>query len=150
MPSVQLSRAEFAQRVRERFYDPTFAAVGVEIERIIEVAWKNYVEYHKSPRTRAAGRGFSDPKFLLPLEWLEARAAVARAEARQKRARGNARILLINGSSRSDQTCPGEMSKTFRLAKVAEEIFTAVKGFEVDLLDLSTLASEYGRVIYPC
>src|SRR5438132_10137590 len=24
------------------------------------------------------------------------------------------------------------------------------KGFEVDLLDLSRLASEYGRVIYPC
>ena len=150
MPSVALTRDEFSKRFHERFYDPSFAAVSAEIERIIDVAWKNYTEYHKSPRTRAAGARFSDPKFLLPIEWLETRDAVARAQSRQAKRRGTSRILLINGSSRSDQTCPGEMSKTYRLAKLAEEVIAAAKGFAVDLLDLSKLASEYGRVIYPC
>jgi multimeric flavodoxin WrbA len=42
------------------------------------------------------------------------------------------------------------MSKTFRLTKTAEEIFSASAGLEVDLLDLSVLVAEYGRVIYPC
>ena len=150
MPSVQLTKEEFSRRFRERFYDPTFSAVAPEIERVIAVAWKNYIEYHKNPRTRRAGAGFSDPDFSLPLEWLEARRAILQAERRQKNRKSNSRILLINGSTRSDQTCPGEMSKTFRLTKMAQEVISAEKGFEVDLLDLSRLASEYGRIIYPC
>jgi multimeric flavodoxin WrbA len=60
------------------------------------------------------------------------------------------RILLINGSSRSDQTCPGEMSKTYRLAMLAKRVIERARGFDVELLDLSLLASEYGRKIYPC
>ena len=149
-PSAQLSREEFSKRARERFYDPSFAAVASEIDSIIEVAWKNYSEYHKSPRTRRAGAAFSDPDFCLPVEWLETRNAIQQAEKRQKSARSNSRILLINGSSRSEHTCPGEMSKTLRLVKMAEEVIVGEKGFEVDLLDLSKLASEYGRIIYPC
>jgi multimeric flavodoxin WrbA len=149
-PPVQLSREEFSKGARERFYDPDFAAVAPEIEKIIEGAWKNYTEYHKSPRTRRAGAGFSDPDFQLPVEWLETRKAIELAEKRQRNPRSNARILLVNGSSRSEHTCPGEMSKTFRLAKMAEEVIISEKGFEADLLDLSRLASEYGRVIYPC
>jgi multimeric flavodoxin WrbA len=150
MPSVQLTKEEFAKRARERFYDPTFASVAAQIDSIIEVAWKNYSEYHKSPRTRPAGAGFSDPHFPLPIEWLEARGAIQAAQRSWKNPRSKTRILLINGSTRSNQTCPGEMSKTFRLAKIAEKVMAAEKGFEVDLLDLSRLASEYGRVIYPC
>jgi len=149
-PSAQLSREEFSKRARERFYDPSFAAAASEIDRIIEVAWKNYSEYHKSPRTRRAGAGFSDPDFSLPIEWLETRSAIQQAEKRWKSPRSNSRILLINGSSRSEHTCPGEMSKTLRLVQMAEEVIAGAKGFEVDLLDLSKLASEYGRIIYPC
>ena len=150
MPSVQLTKAEFAKRVRERFYDPTFASVASEIDRVIEVAWQNYFEYHKSPRTRPAGAGFSDPQFRLPIEWLETRKAVQAAEKAWSNPKSKTRILLINGSTRSNQTCPGETSKTFRLTKIAEEVIAVEKGFEVELLDLSKLASEYGRVIYPC
>ncbi|HEX5607034.1 MAG TPA: flavodoxin family protein, partial [Candidatus Binatia bacterium] len=149
-PSVQLSWEEFSRRVRERFYDPSFSAVSREIDAIIDIAWKNYTEYHKSPRKQPAGAGFSDPKFELPIEWLQTRKAIRQAQNRQKNPRSNSRVLLINGSTRSDQTCPGEMSKTYRLVKMAEEIITVEKGFEVDLLDLSRLASEYGRIIYPC
>ncbi len=114
------------------------------------MAWKNYIEYHRNPRKRRAGRGFSDPEFPLPIEWLETRKAIQQAEKRQKIPKSNSRILLINGSTRSDQTCPGEMSKTFRLAKIAEKLISGNRGFEVDFLDLSRLASEYGRIIYPC
>jgi len=149
-PSVQLAKEEFFRRARERFYDPTFAAVTPQIENVLEVAWRNYAEYHKSPRTRKAGTRFSDPEFPLAVEWLETRKAIAQAAKRQKSPGSKSRILLINGSTRSDQTCPGEMSKTFRLTKMAEEVVLGAKGFDVDLLDLSRLASEYGRIIYPC
>jgi multimeric flavodoxin WrbA len=150
MPSVQLSRAEFERRFFERFYDPAFDAVRDELAEVAGVAWQNYVEYHKSPRTRRAGRGFRVPAFELPVEWLETRARIHAAEREQKRPGSRSRILLINGSSRSDQTCPGEVSKTYRLAKLAERAIERERGFEVDFLDLSRLASEYGRTILPC
>ena len=150
MPSVQLSKAEFTERLRGRFYDPAFAEVSEEIERIIEKAWEGYDKYRKNPRTQSAGRGFADPDFKLPIEWLETRTAILSAERRQKNRKAPSRILLINGSSRSDQSCPGEMSKTFRLVTMAKEVIAKARGFEVDLLDLSRLTSEYGRVIYPC
>ena len=150
MPSVQLSKAEFTDRLRGRFYDPAFAEVAEEIERIIEKAWEGYDKYRKNPRTQSAGRGFADPDFKLPIEWLETRTAILSAERRQKHHKAPSRILLINGSSRSDQSCPGEMSKTFRLVTMAKEVIAKARGFEVDLLDLSRLTSEYGRVIYPC
>ncbi|HVR18013.1 MAG TPA: hypothetical protein VMS25_16760, partial [Candidatus Limnocylindrales bacterium] len=44
MPSVQLKKGEFFERARARFYDLTFTAVAPEIEKIIEVAWKNYTD----------------------------------------------------------------------------------------------------------
>ena len=99
MPSAQLAKEEFSKRARERFYDPTFTAVTAEIDRIIDVAWKNYTEHHKSPRTRRAGRGFNDPEFLLPIEWLETRKAIQQATKRQRNPKSNSRILLINGST---------------------------------------------------
>jgi multimeric flavodoxin WrbA len=150
MPSVQLSRDEFARRLRQRFYDPAFDALGPEIEKIIEAAWNSYEEYRKSPRTHPAGPGFADPDYELPDEWREASRHVQEAERRQKDPASPSRILLINGAARSEHTCPGEMSKTFRLVTVAREIMAAEPGFEIELLDLSRLASEYGRVIHPC
>jgi multimeric flavodoxin WrbA len=150
MESVQLSRAEFRRRFLERFWDPGFEAVASELDKIADVAWTNYVEYHKSPRTRRAGRGFADPDFELPLEWLATRAKVHAAGREQRRRSGPSRFLVINGSSRNDQTCPGEMSKTYRLAKIAQRAIERLPRCEVDFLDLSHLSAEYGRVIHPC
>jgi multimeric flavodoxin WrbA len=150
MPSVQLDQQEFKKRFLERFYDPDFERVKTELDRIADVAWKTYDEYHKSPRTRKAGPGFAEPEFELPIEWLAAREAVQAAERQQKNPKSPSRILLVNGSTRSEHTCPGEMSKTFRLVTVAREVIEREPGFEVDLIDLSRLASEFGRVIYPC
>ena len=41
------------------------------------------------------------------------------------------------------------MSKTWRMVKLAEPCFHDM-GFDVDILDLSRLSSEYGRQIHPC
>jgi len=150
MESVELSRAEFLRRFRERFYDPDFGPAEKALGELGEIAWKNYIDYHKSPRTKRAGRGFADPEQELPLEWLAARKRIREAERRQRSARSPSRILIVNASSRSDQTCPGEMSKTYRLAKIAQRTVERERRFEVDFLDLSRLASEYGRVIFPC
>ncbi len=80
---------------------------------------------------------------------IRARDAIREAARRQSDAQGPRRVLLICSSSRSDETCPGEMSKTFRLVKIAEATLLEA-GVEVDLLDLSHLASEFGRRILPC
>jgi len=122
MPSAQLTKAEFTERMRNRFYDPAFAKLRPQIETIVEAAWEAYDEYRKSPRTHRAGPGFADPSFQLPIEWLETRRAIRSAERRQKHVSSPSRILVVNASSRSEHTCPGEMSKTFRLASIAERI----------------------------
>lgn len=150
MPGVELDRAEFERRLRRRFYDPAFETKEAEIEAIVETAFQAYKENRKAPRTHKAGAGYADPDYDLSDEWRAASAAVAAAERQQKQPGGRSRILLINGSSRSDQTCPGEMSKSYRLAQIARAIFDHARDVEADFLDLSHLASEYGRVIYPC
>jgi multimeric flavodoxin WrbA len=150
MESVQLTEQEFRNRFLQHFYDPAFDAVSNELNSVMAVAWKAYVEYHKSPRTTKAGSEFADPEFQLPIEWLETRKRIKDAERTQQNPNSPSRILLINGSARSDQTCPGEVSKTYRLTQIAKETIQHQPNFEVDFLDLSRLASEYGRVIYPC
>jgi len=149
MPGVHLTREEFTARLRERFYDPAFASLRGEIERLLDTAWDGYDSYRKSPRRKRAGPDFADPTYELPVEWLETREAVRAAEKRQKDPTSPSRILIVNGSSRTNQSCPGEMSKTYRLALLAQEII-AGGGTEVDFLDLSVLTSEYGRHIHPC
>src|SRR5215472_2557874 len=150
MPDVQLTKEQFAQRFRDRFFDPDFADADKEIARLIDLAWINYDEYHKNPRKVKAGPEFADPEYMLPVEWLATRKAIKEAEERRADPKAPARILLVNGSSRSDQSCPGEMSKTWRLVEMARDLVQKEEGFEVDIIDLSRLTSEYGRVIYPC
>ena len=55
MPSVQLTKEEFAKRARERFYDPTFASVASEIDRIIELAVEKL--FRIPPKPAQATRG---------------------------------------------------------------------------------------------
>ena len=149
MPSVELSREEFEKRYRSRFADPAFEALQRELEAIIEAAWDGYSNSRKAPVTRKAGPGFADPAYDISVDWLAAREAILTAQRRHDAADQTPRILLINGSSRSDQTCPGEMSKTWRLVKIAEPVFQEM-GFAVEILDLSRLASEFGKQIHPC
>ena len=150
MPDVQLSKEEFSQRFRNRFFDPAFEGNEAALAAIIETAWDGYDVYRKNPRKARAGEGFSRPDANLPVEWLETRASIMVAEARQKDPASPSCILLINGSMRSDQSCPGEMSKSWRLLTLAKEVIEKQKNFEIEVLDLSLLTSQYGRLIHPC
>jgi multimeric flavodoxin WrbA len=150
MPSPRLGEAEFKKRFLDQFIDPAFAPLAGDLERIADAAWDAYSGSRKSPHTRKAGADFADPEYDLATEWLEARAAIQAAAARQAEANGPARILLINCSSRSEHTCPSEMSKSWRLTELAREVFEAEANVELETLDLSRLASEYGRNIHPC
>ncbi len=149
MPPVKLSRAEFERRYRARFIDPVFAPLKRELDAIVGAAWDAYANSRKAPLTRKAGPGFSDPDYEIAVDWLAAREKILEAQRAHDAAEGKRNILLINGAPRSEQTCPGESSKTWRLVKLAEQVFSEM-GFAVTLLDLSRLTSEYGRQIHPC
>lgn len=142
-----LPRAEFARRFRETFHDPRFGAS--DLDPLVEIAWRNFNDARKSPQTRKAGRGFADPGYELSVEWLAAREQIRLAARRHAQRSTPTRVLLICAAARNDKTCPGEMSKTYRLVQVAKRALTA-RRCDVDLLDLSELASGYKRTIHPC
>jgi multimeric flavodoxin WrbA len=149
MPSPRLDRAAFEARFRAQFTDPAFAPLEAELGRIAAAAWDAYSDSRKSPHTRRAGEGFADPEYELSVDWLAARDAIEAAQRRHEDGARPGRILLVNGSSRSEHTCPGEMSKSWRLVELARAAVLEA-GMEAELLDLSRLASEYGRAIHPC
>jgi multimeric flavodoxin WrbA len=149
MPPVKLPREEFESRYRSQFVDPVFAPLQRELDAIVDAAWDAYSHSRKAPLTRRAGAGFADPDYDLAVDWLEARAAVLAAQRRHDDAAEPLRVLVINGSARSEHTCPGEMSKTWRLVELAERTLIDMD-FAVDILDLSRLASEFGKTIHPC
>jgi multimeric flavodoxin WrbA len=150
MPSPQLEEAEFKRRFKSQFQDTAFKSLRRELESVAGAAWTAYDEGNKSPRTRKAGPGFADPEYELSADWLKAQDDIRRAQQRHDDPAGPLRILLINGSSRSEHSCPGEMSKSWRLLQIAREIVAAEAGFAIECLDLSRVASEYGRRIHPC
>ena len=144
-----LPRDEFGRRFRGQFVDPAFQVEGEALARIEEIAWHGYSEGRKAPLTRKAGPGFADPDYDLSVDWIEARDRIDRAQAAWAAPTTRTRALVICGSPRNDGTCPGEMSKTFRLAGLVKEVLAA-SAMDVDFLDLSLLTSEYGRKIHPC
>ncbi len=150
MPSPQLAEAEFKRRYNDQFFDPAFRAVQVDLDKIADIAWDAYDQSRKSPVTQKAGPGFSNAKYDLSVNWIAAHEAVKAAQLRHDDKKQTPRILLINGSSRSEHSCPGEMSKSFRLIEIAQQVIETEFKVKVDILDLSRLASEYGRNIHPC
>lgn len=149
MPPVKLSREAFERRYKSQFVDPAFTPLQRELDAIVGAAWDAYSHARKAPVTRKAGPGFSDPDYDIAIDWLDARAQILAAQRRHDDADETPRMLIINGSARSEHTCPGEMSKTWRLVKLAESVFNEM-GFAADILDLSRLASEFGKKIHPC
>jgi multimeric flavodoxin WrbA len=149
MPPVKLDRAEFERRYKSSFADPAFDPLERELRAIAAAAWDAYSNSRKAPHTRKAGPGFADPDYDLSVDWLAARDAIAAARRRHEDPAETPRILLINGSARSEHTCPGEMSKTWRLVELAQRTIND-RGFRTDVLDLSRTASEFGKTIHPC
>ena len=144
-----LAREAFRERFEANFYDPAFDGERDAIGRLEAIAWHNYCDARKSPRTEKAGPGFADPDYDLSIEWKRARDRLIEADKLQKDRATPSRVLIVCGSPRNDGTCPGEVSKTWRLATLAREVLDP-EGFETDLLDLSLLSSGYRYHIHPC
>ena len=144
-----LARGEFAIRFRERFTDPAFRDEDAALARIEEIAWQAFDEGRKAPVTAKAGPGYADPDHDLSVEWSATRARLDVAAETWADPKTNTRALVICGSPRNDGTCPGEISKSFRLAGLVSEVLGEA-GLEVDFLDLSLVTSEFGRTIHPC
>jgi multimeric flavodoxin WrbA len=144
-----LGRDDFRRRFEQRFVDPAFDREREAIGRLEAIAWQAYHDGRKAPQTRPAGAGFSDPSYETSVEWLATRERLQAAERRWHDPQAPTRVLLVCGSARNDATCPGEMSKTFRLLQLARAVL-AEGGVEVQTLDLSLMNSEYERRIHPC
>jgi len=144
-----LERTEFEVRFRQSFVDPAFRAEDAAIDRLEAIAWDAYREGRKAPITRRAGPGYADPDYQLSVEWIETKERLERAQQVWADPATRTRALVICGSPRNDGTCPGEISKTFRLAGLVREELVQAQ-LEVDFLDLSHVTSEYGRKIHPC
>ena len=149
MEPTTLNEGEFRRRFLSQFTDPAFDSLQAELGKVAGAAWDGYHAGRKSPRTQKAGEGFTDPNYDLAADWIAAKAAIDQAQREHDDKSEPPCILIVNCSSRSENTCPGEMSKSWRLLKIAQEI-CGVDGTLVRTLDLSRLASEYGRNIHPC
>lgn len=149
-PDPHLGEAEFKRRFLAQYVDPAFDSLRGELDRVANVAWDAYKNARKAPRTRKAGAEFEDPNYDLSVDWIAARDAINAARHRHEDRSGPARILLISCSSRSEHTCPGEVSKSYRLMEIAREVFASKHGVQCEVLELSRLAAEYGRHIHPC
>lgn len=147
--TAMLDRNEFHLRFQQSFGHPAYERVEEALAKVEEVAWDNYIHEHKLAHTEKAGPGFADPDYDLSVEWRATRDRLLAAQRRQLDPATPSRVLLICGADRNDGSCPGEMSKTFRLTQIASETLTQA-GIEVDLLDLSRLISDYDRHIHPC
>ncbi|ADP16271.1 NADPH-dependent FMN reductase [Achromobacter xylosoxidans A8] len=144
-----LTREEFRLRFMRRFYDPAFLVEREALERLETIAWNAYEEGRKSPVTVKAGAGYADPDYDLSVEWKETRDRLERAAVAQRDPGTASRVLVVVGAARNDGTCPGEVSKSWRLAGIVlSELQTA--GMQTDMLDLSRLTSEYQYQIHPC
>jgi multimeric flavodoxin WrbA len=150
MPSPKLARDEFCRRYLQQFVDPAFHPIRHHLEQAAAIAWQAYSDARKAPLTRKAGPGFSDPSYDLAVDWIGARDAILDAKRRHDDPSSLPKLLLINCSPRSEHTCPGEMSKTWRLIEIACASIQRRHPCEIEILDLSRVTSEYGRHIHPC
>ena len=146
---AELDREAFSVRFHASFIDPAFRTEDKSIARLEEIAWQAYSEGRKAPITQKAGSRYADPDYDLSSEWVATKQRIDEAQLRWAKPASPSRVLLICGSARNDGTCPGEMSKSFRLLGLAREVLQQAS-IEVDVLDLSLLTSEYGRKIFPC
>jgi multimeric flavodoxin WrbA len=145
----KLERQEFTKRFNNSFYDPWFDKLRDKISDLEEIAWQAYLAGRKAPRTIKAGPDYQDPNYDLSVEWIAAKGAIDEAQSLHEDPSQPSRVLIICASDRNDQTCPGEISKSYRLTKIAEEEFKK-EGMETEILNLSKMTSEIGKVIYPC
>lgn len=147
--SAPHAREVFRERFLAGFADPAFDAEQPALTRLEAIAWAAYREGRKAPRTVKAGSEFADPQYELSAEWLATRDRLRQARREWEDPAGEPRALLVLGSPRNDGTCPGEISKTFRLTEIAAVALERA-GIRAEVLDLSRVTSDYRRQIHPC
>jgi hypothetical protein len=146
MPSPKLDEAEFRQRYLAQFVDPAFEPLRSQLEDITSVAWDAYKDSRKSPHTRRAGSRYTDPDYELSVDWIAAKQAIDEAHAHYERpdpCASHPDHQRVNA-----HTCPGEESRSYRMAKLAKATVEEKGG--IDVLSLYRLAAEYGRHNHPC
>ncbi len=144
-----LDHTAFSARFRASFIDAAFRAEDAAISRLEEIAWGAYIEGRKAPFTQKAGAGYADPDYALSTEWVATKRRLQAAQLHWEDPASTSRVLLICSSARNDGTCPGEISKTFRLTGLMRDVL-AQAHIQADVLDLSLVTSDYGRHIHPC
>jgi hypothetical protein len=115
------TREEFGKRFRARSSTPPSSRSRRRSGGWKRSPWKAYDEGRKAPVTRKAGPEFEDPDYDLSVEWYEASRKLQDAQRRWSDARRRRRCWWSAVPPRNDGTCPGEVSKTWRLAKIAQE-----------------------------
>ncbi|WP_152385195.1 flavodoxin family protein [Achromobacter mucicolens] len=145
----KLPRDTFRLRFMRRFYDPAFKVEAQALDRLEAIAWDAYENGRKAPVTAKAGQGYADPDYDLSVEWKDAHDRLARSAQVQRDPATRSRVLVVVGAARNDGTCPGEVSKTWRLSRIVREELESA-GVHADMLDLSRLTSEYQYLIHPC
>lgn len=147
----KISREEFEKRYLNQFEGDEFEPMKAEIQKLCDIAYDSYSTGKKAPYTAKAGPGYQDPNYDLNVHWIAADKALREAEE-VHRTSDIPIILIVNGSDRNANTCPGEISKTSRLVEVAKNLLEK-KGpaqVKVEVLDLNVMTAEFGKTIYPC
>ncbi len=144
-----IPREQFSTRFKASFADPAFDAESAAINRLETIAWLAYEDGRKAPHTQTAGPGYADPSYQLSSEWVATKQRLEAAQKLWAKPETRSRVLVVCGSARNDGTCPGEISKSFRLTGWIKEVLTAAD-IEPDVLDLSRITSDYGLHIHPC
>jgi multimeric flavodoxin WrbA len=146
---AMLARDAFHERFVQSFFDPAYRAEDAAIARLEAIAWDAYQQGRKAPVTHKAGPGFADPDYDLSDQWRATRDRLIAAQQAWSQPSTPSHVLLVCGAARNDGSCPGEISKTWRLTQIALEVLRA-DGLDVEVLDLSRLTSDYSRHIHPC
>ena len=116
---LPLERAAFSTRFRASFIDPAFRTEEAALARLEDIAWLAYTEGRKAPFTQKAGPGYADPDYDLSVEWIATKHSIDQAQLHWADPTTPSRVLLVCGSARNDGTCPGEISKSYRLLELA-------------------------------
>ena len=150
-PYVPLTKEQFRERFYARFYDPAFDAVRAELEKVFEKAWDGYIVYRKSPRQQPGRPGLRRPSAKsFPSNGWQTRARIEAAEKRQK----DPRLALAHPDRQRlarAASIPARARSPRRAAspRHAQQTIASLPGYEVDFLDVSTLADEPWKVIHP-
>jgi len=92
-------------------------------------------------------RGYA-PWKKLPKEYRDHYEKLRAAQRRYRSRKGPPRILIVSGSSRNENTCPGEKPKSLMLCESASRAIRSM-GCEPRILDLSRVTVE-DKMIWPC